>query len=108
MEKMKVEKLTNNSYDFYKEGHNYILDIGLKKRGDNTTTELLFTDVGDVNNIKLKAYCGCTTTERNNLTKNSFKEAVSYNNCDSSFSKVIGVLENNKEIFKIKIKGKCQ
>lgn len=104
---MQIEKITDNKYLFYKEEENYILNIGAKKQGEDTTTELLFTEVDNPNEITLKAYCGCTTTDKKELSEESFSVKIAYKDCSPTFSKVVGVMRKNKEIFKIKIKGTC-
>jgi hypothetical protein len=100
---MTIEKITQN-YSFSKEGKDYILNLGEIKRGDDTTTVLHFKDV---KGLTVSATCGCTVADRTELEDGSVKYSVKYKNCDSSFSKVLNC-QNNKENFKIKIKGTCR
>lgn len=100
---MKITKLTDK-YDFYQEDNYYVLNLGKIKKGENTTTTLLFEDV---NNLKVTATCGCTATNRKELGDNKVEYTVSYNSCDSSFSKTLNC-SNNEDKFLIKIKGQCQ
>lgn len=103
---MKVSK-TTEKYTFYQDGSDYILTLGEIKKGDDTTTELLFEDVEDVTKLSVNKTCGCTTLGREEINKNTLKIAVKYTNCDPTFSKVINCV-NNKEVFKIRIKGSCK
>lgn len=103
---MKVKK-TTEKYLFYQDGNDYILNLGEIKKGDDTTTELLFEEVEDVTKLILNKTCGCTTLGREEINNNTLKIAVKYTNCDTTFSKVINCV-NNKEPFKIRIKGSCK
>ena len=103
---MKITKLTDK-YTFYQDGNDYILTLGEIKKGDDTTTELLFEEVEDVTKLMVKKTCGCTTLGREEINKNTLKIAIKYTNCDTVFSKVINCM-NNKEPFKIRIKGTCK
>jgi hypothetical protein len=100
---MQVRKITDNTYTFYQEGDNYVLNLGTIRAGEDTTTELLFENVAKlvVNNT-----CGCTITEENKIDKHTVSVKVKYRNCDSTFSKVLACSNSNKE-FTIKIKGIC-
>lgn len=103
--KMKITK-TTTKYEFYKEGNDYILNLGKIKKGEDTTTELLFEEV-DAVKLKVTATCGCTVADRTEVNNTTVRVSVKYKNCDPSFSKILNCY-NNKENFKIKIKGKCQ
>ena len=67
---MKITKLTDK-YTFYQDGDNYILTLGEIKKGDDTTTELLFEEVEDVTKLTVKKTCGCTTLGREEVNKNN-------------------------------------
>ena len=103
---MKVSK-TTDKYTFYQDGNDYILTLGEIKKGDDTTTELLFEEVEDVTKLSVNKTCNCTILGREEIDKHTLKIAVKYTNCDPTFSKVINCV-NNKEPFKIKIKGSCK
>lgn len=102
---MKITK-TTTKYEFYKEGNDYILNLGEIKRGEDTTTELLFEEV-EASKLQVNRTCGCTTTDRTEVNTTTVKISVKYTQCDTSFSKILNCY-NNKENFKIKIKGKCR
>lgn len=104
---MQVKKITDNKYTFYQNGEDYILNLGSISRGEDTTTELLFEKVEDVDKLVINSTCGCTTTEKNKIDKNTISIKVKYSNCDSTFSKVL-VCSNNGSSFKIIIKGLCR
>ena len=97
-------KKTTDKYDFYQEDNYYVLDLGNIKKGEDTTTVLLFEDI---NNLKVTTTCGCTATDKKELGDNKVEYKVSYNKCESTFSKTLNC-ENNNTNFLIKIKGKCQ
>lgn len=99
---MQITKTTDR-YLFYKDGSDYILDLGSIKKGEDTTTVLLFEDV---KGLQINPTCGCTIADRTELSDTKVSYKIKYTNCDSSFSKVLNCY-NNKENFKIKIKGRC-
>ena len=99
---MEIKKVTEK-YNFYKEGFDYILDLGRIKKGEDTTTTLLFENV---DKLTVNATCGCTVADRKDIDTKTVSYNIKYKNCDSQFSKIL-VCQNNKEKFKIKIKGTC-
>ena len=103
---MKITKLTDK-YTFYQDGNDYILTLGEIKKGDDTTTELFFEVVEDVTKLMVKKTCGCTTLGREEINKNTLKVSIKYTNCDYPISKTV-ICQNNKETFKILIKGTCR
>lgn len=103
---MKVRK-TTEKYLFYQDGNDYILNLGGIKKGEDTTTELLFEEVENVKNLSVKKTCGCTTLGREEVDKNTLKILIKYTHCENPISKTV-VCQNNKESFKIKIKGSCR
>lgn len=105
---MKVTKTTKNDYLFYQDGVNYILNIGTIKKGDDTTTELLFEDVVNPQKVSVRVACGCTTVNKTILSQSSFSLAVKYTRCETSIDKTIVINEGKSDSIKIKIKGKCQ
>ena len=104
---MKVKK-TTEKYLFYQDGNDYILNLGEIKKGEDTTTELLFEEVEDVKRTSVRALCGCTLVEKNILNENSFSIKVKYTHCETTYSKVVIVNEGKPNAFKIKIKGSCK
>lgn len=104
---MKVKK-TTEKYLFYQDGNDYILNLGEIKKGDDTTTELLFEEVEDVKSTSVVAKCGCTLVEKNILSANSFSIKVKYTHCELTFTKVVVVNEGKKDSFKVRIKGSCK
>jgi hypothetical protein len=104
---MKITKITTNSYNFYKEGSDYILNLGAITQGEDTSTELLFEEVENVGGTTISPKCGCTTTDRKAISSSSFSITLKYNNCDASFTKVVAINEAKSSAFKIKIIGTC-
>lgn len=100
---MEIKKITEK-YNFYKDGDNYILHLGSITRGENTKTELLFSNV---ESLEVNSTCGCTVAEKTVIDKTTQKYTISYNNCDSSFSKVLSC-KNKEKNFLIKIQGVCR
>ncbi len=100
---MQITKKTEK-YNFYQEGKDYILNLGSIKRGEDTTTVLHFQNT---NGLTVNSTCGCTVADKKQLEDGSIEYSIKYKNCDSSFSKILNCY-NNKENFKIKIKGTCQ
>ncbi len=103
---MRVIKKTNNKYLFYQDGNDYILNLGAIKKGEDTSTELLFEDVEDLKKLSVSATCACTVADRNEIDAHTLSVKIKYKNCDSTFSKVLNCV-NNKEKFLIRIKGTC-
>lgn len=99
---MKIEKLTDK-YEFLQDGEDYILNLGKIVKGEDTSTDLLFSDT---NKLVLNSTCGCTVLNKIDLGDNKVKYKIKYNNCDSSFSKVLNCSNGGKS-FKIRIKGQC-
>jgi hypothetical protein len=104
---MTIEK-TSEKYTLTQEGENYTLELGKIKRGENTTTELKISGIEDSNLFLLKVTCGCTTTEKTNIDKNTQIVKVAYTQCDPTISKVMEIRYNNTKIGIIKIKGLCK
>ena len=104
---MKVIK-TTDKYTFYQDGNDYILALGEIKKGDDTTTGLLFEKVEDVKGATVRALCGCTIVEKNIISENSFSIQVKYTQCDPTYSKVVIINEGKPNGFKIRIKGSCK
>ena len=103
---MKVSK-TSDKYLFYQDGENYILSLGEIKKGEDTTTDILFEDVEDIKLLTVKKTCGCTVLDRNEIDKHTLKVSIKYTNCEYPISKTV-ICQNNKETFKILIKGTCR
>ena len=102
---MKVKK-TTEKYLFYQDGNDYILNLGGIKKGEDTTTELLFEEVESSKNTKLSPKCGCTLVDKNIVSDSSFSAKIKYNGNDPTpFTKIIVVDEGKPSSFKIKIKG---
>jgi len=104
---MEITK-TTEKYNFYKEGADYVLDLGTIKRAEERTTELLISGVEVSNKITLHPKCGCTSSNKNIIDQNSLSVKVNYKDCDPSFAKIVEVKYNNVKVGLIKIKGKCQ
>lgn len=104
---MEIQK-TTVKYNFYKlDDKDYVLELGAIKRGENTKTDLLITGIEDSSLLEIAKTCGCTSTDKTIVDKNTQKVSITYNQCDPSFSKVMLIKYRNVEIGKIKIKGQC-
>lgn len=103
---MEITK-TTEKYSFYKEGSDYILDLGNIKRAEDRTTELLFTGVEDANQISIHPQCGCTSSDKKVIDENSLSVKLNYKNCDPTFAKIVEIKYKNVKIGLIKIKGAC-
>ena len=104
---MEIKKISEK-YNFYKEQDNYVLDLGNIKRNENTTTELLISGIEDSNLLEVKATCGCTSTEKLVIDKNTQTVKITYTQCDPTISKVMEIRYKNTKIGIIKIKGLCK
>lgn len=104
---MEIQKVTEK-YSFYKEGADYILDLGLIKRAENRTTELLISGVEDSNLLTIHPSCGCTASEKTVIDINNLSVKLNYKDCDPTFSKTVVIKYKNVKIGLIKLKGKCQ
>lgn len=105
---MKVTKTTENKYLFYQDGNNYILNLGEIKKGDDTTTELLFEDVDNPEKVTVRAVCGCTTTNKKIISSTSFSLNIKYTRCENPIDKTIVINEGKPNGLKIRIKGSCK
>jgi trehalose-6-phosphatase len=99
-------KITTDKYMIYQEGGDYILNLGMIKKGDDTTTNLMFEDLKNSATLNVRPTCGCTVVEKEVLTSTSAKAKVKYNDCVSSFSKTM-TCSADGIYFNIKIKGTC-
>lgn len=104
---MEIKKISEK-YDFYQEGANYVLNLGGIKNGEDTTTELNVSGLEDTKLFQIRSTCGCTVVTPVVKEDMSISVKVKYNNCDSSFTKVLEVLYNNVKVGIIKIKGTCR
>ncbi len=104
---MKITKLTENNYQFYQDGNDYVLALGAIKKGENTETELLFEGIDDIRKLSINSTCGCTSTDRKVIDEHTVSVKVKYKECDASFSKVLACNDNGNP-FKIRVKGTCK
>jgi hypothetical protein len=104
---MKISKITDNNYTFYQEGDDYNLLLGAIKKGEDTTTELLFEEVENINKLSVSSTCGCTSTDRKVIDDHTISVKIKYKDCDATFSKVLNCNDNGKA-FKIRVKGTCK
>lgn len=103
---MEIQKLSEK-YNFYKEGVNYILDLGKKKREEDTTTELLITGIEDSKLLDIVRTCGCSSVDKEIVDQNTQSVKIKYTQCDPSFAKIMEIKYKNVKIGTIKIKGTC-
>jgi hypothetical protein len=99
-------KITSDKYTLYQEGADYILNLGMIKNGEDTTTNLKFEDLKNSSSLSVKPTCGCTVVEKQILSNDSAKVKVKYNDCVPSFSKTMTCSADGVS-FNIKIKGTC-
>lgn len=104
---MQIKKISTN-YNFYQDGANYILNLGEIKNGDDTTTELIISEVEDLKKVLVKSTCGCTVVTPVIKSDSTVSVKVKYNECASSFAKILEVYYNNVKTGIIKITGKCK
>lgn len=104
---MEIKKISDK-YDFYQEGANYVLNLGGIKNGEDTTTELNVSGFEDPKLLLVKSTCGCTVVSPTINTDKTVSVKVKYNECGSSFTKVLEILYNNVKVGIIKIKGTCR
>ena len=102
---MQINKVTEK-YTFYKDGSDYILNLGAIKKNEDTTTELLFTDLESASKLVINSTCGCTVAHKEVIDNTTVKVKVRYNDCGASFSKILSC-RDGKNDFKIKVKGTC-
>jgi len=102
---MELKKLTENNFNLYKEGEDYILALGAITRKTERETKILVSDV-DANTFKVQATCGCTAATSLKQSDNEVIITVKYKDCDRSFSKTVTLIDK-KQNKKLKIKGTC-
>jgi hypothetical protein len=103
---MELSKLTENNFNLYKEGEDYILALGAITRKTERETQILVSDV-DANTFKLQTTCGCTAATSSKQTDSAVIITVRYKDCDRSFAKTVTLTDKNQNK-KLKIKGTCQ
>ena len=106
---MKITKL-EDKYEFIEEGNNnYTLNLGLIKQYEDTTTTYRIDDV-EANYFYLKATCGCTVADIKAIDPKTIIASVRYNDCDSTFIKVLEIREGASKVLTglFKITGQCQ
>jgi len=102
---MEITKITNNSFNLYKEADYYVLALGAITRQTNRETELKITGI-DTATKEVKAKCGCTTTNQTIVDENTMTISVKYNECERQFSKVVEIKDKNQKVI-LKIQGTC-
>lgn len=103
---MRLEKITE-AFTLYEAEGNYILDLGNFKKGAETKTKIRISEI-DSDNFTLVAKCGCTATNLQIVDKTTVEADIIYNNCETSFSKTVELIQNKRKLKELKIKGKCQ
>lgn len=103
---MEIKKISEK-YSFYKQGADYILDLGNIKRAEDRTTEILITGLENANLLTVHPSCGCTGSEKRIIDINSLSVKLNYRDCDPSFAKTVVIKYSNVKIGLIKITGKC-
>lgn len=104
---MEIQKITED-FNFYKEGVDYILELGNITREKKREVALLITEIENSEKLSINSTCGCSTVGKIIVDKHTQSVKISYNECDSSFAKTLVMKYNNVRIGVIKIKGKCQ
>ena len=103
---MEVKKLTENNFNLYKEGEDYILALGAITRKTERETKILVSDV-DAKTFEIKASCGCTAATSLKQSDNEVIITVKYKDCDRSFSKTVTLIDKNQNK-KLIIKRVCR
>ena len=103
---MKVDKISEK-YNLYKEGASYVVDFGNVKRFEDKSVELQISGVEEAGLLNLEATCGCTIPQKTVVDKNTVKFKVTYTDCVGTFSKVVKVVYNKKQLTTIILKGLC-
>ncbi len=98
---------TSEKYNFYKEGEKYILDLGKKKRAEDTPTEFLISGLEDSKLFSIKGSCGCVTTKIEVIDQNTIKASIRYTECESKIVKFAVLKYQGVRINEIKIIGTC-
>ncbi len=104
---MEVKKISDK-FKFYQEGASYIVDFGAVKRFEDKSVTLEVTGVEESGLVGLTPTCGCTTSEKTLVDKNTVRFTLKYNECDNTFAKTNVLKYNGKRITTIIIKGQCQ
>lgn len=102
---MTIEKISNDNFTLQKEGNDYALYMGNITQHTPRPFIIKIT-VEDSSKVDVRVTCGCSTAEKTIIDTNTLTAKISYNNCDSGFSKTI-VITNNGRNTNLKIKGAC-
>lgn len=103
---MEVNK-TSEKYQFYKDGASYILDFGEVKRAEDKSAIVEITEVDEASLVNLQSTCGCSTTDKTVVDKNTVRFNINYNDCATEFNKVLVLQYNGQQLTTILIKGRC-
>ena len=101
---MIIKKVTEK-YHLYQEGETYYLNLGVIRKGEDTTTRLNITDI-DTKNFSVNTTCGCTSSNLTVLNVGEVTVDLKYKDCDNKFTKTVKLKEKNK-ITLLKIIGQC-
>lgn len=104
---MEVTKVTSD-YRFYQDGASYIVDFGNVRKVDDKSVVLQFSELEEAGLLELATTCGCTTKDKTLIDKNTATFKLSYNDCSSTFNKVVKIQYNNKQVTTILLKGQCR
>jgi Protein of unknown function (DUF1573) len=103
-----VIKKISDKYNLFEDGASYIVDFGDVKKAEEKTATIEITGIEEASLVTLKATCGCTTTDKTVIDKETVRFKLNYNNCDLNFNKVIVVNYNKKKVTTIILKGRCK
>lgn len=104
---MKVTKITND-FNFYQEGASYIVDFGNVRKSDDKSVVLQFSELEEAGLLELVTTCGCTTKDKTLIDKSTATFKLSYNDCSSTFNKVVKIQYNKKQLTTILLRGQCR
>lgn len=103
---MIVEKISDK-YNFYEEDGKYVVDFGDVKKAEDKSVTLKFSDVAEAGLLALKVTCGCTTTGKTLIDKNTATFKLTYSDCSKSFTKVVKINYDGKQLTTIILRGAC-
>ena len=102
---MEITKITEN-YNFYKEGVNYVVDLGNINKGSKHTIKFKASDV-KAKTFSISTTCGCTSSNKTVIDDTTVEFELTYsNNSTGSITKANMIKNDNKTtILKIKANG---
>lgn len=104
---MEIKKISEDNFTLQKEENEYVLYMGNITPQTPRPFTIEITDVLDSSKVSIHSTCGCSMVEKIIKDGTSLTANISYNNCDSTFSKTIVIKDNGRNT-NLKIKGACR